>query len=398
MHRFLFALCALGATELATAQSTVTIFGVVDMSLSSFSNSEHDRFGQRTTTRRLVALTQGGLNKSRLGFRGTEDLGGGLSASFWLQSGIVPDDGSRGIGDFRDRSTVSLSGTFGEFRLGRDYTPSFNSEAMVDPFNETGAGLSLLSAANVFDPLGKAGGLGGNVNYVRGSNAISYFLPPDLWGLYGQVMHTLGEDDNPPPAATPWSVRPRTDRYSGIRLGYAAGPWNLSGAYGRSKVGDSSRVDRSERVRFFNIAGSYDFATLKLMAEYSRTRASGQRDAASGPAPLPDAGFRGYLVGLTMPLGAGMLRASYARVRYDELLVPGTLAGTARPRIDKWAIGYVHNLSLRTALYATVSRLTNREGPRLNLGGPSYGSASSSAFPRQPGASTGYELGLRHWF
>ena len=88
-------------------------------------------------------LTNSGYNSSRLGFRGTEDLGGGMSASFWLEAGVNNDDGTgaatstnnqaiaapapavagtQGL-TFNRRSTVSLAGGWGELRLGRDYTP-----------------------------------------------------------------------------------------------------------------------------------------------------------------------------------------------------------------------------------------------------------------------------------
>ena len=104
-------------------------------------------------------LTNSGYNSSRLGFRGTEDLGGGMSASFWLEAGVNNDDGPappptpttrppvpalasdgrQGL-TFNRRSTVSLAGGWGELRLGRDYTPQFWNLTVFDPFGTNGVG------------------------------------------------------------------------------------------------------------------------------------------------------------------------------------------------------------------------------------------------------------------
>ena len=114
----------------ASAQSSVTLFGIVDTSLSGYWNQARDVFGEPVTTSQ-TGLTNSAYNSSRLGFRGTEDLGGGLKASFWLEGGINSDDGtgtgSDGAFMFNRRSTVSLESAFGEVRLGRDYTPTYRS-------------------------------------------------------------------------------------------------------------------------------------------------------------------------------------------------------------------------------------------------------------------------------
>jgi predicted porin len=88
--------------------------------------------------RSQTALSNSGYNASRLGFRGTEDLGGGLAASFWLEAPITNDDGKDWSASFSRRSTVSLSGGFGEIRLGRDYTATFWNDTVFDPFGTVG--------------------------------------------------------------------------------------------------------------------------------------------------------------------------------------------------------------------------------------------------------------------
>ena len=135
MKKSLIALAALAAAGAASAQSSVTLFGIVDAAISHYGVSDGGHFS---------ALANSGYNSSRLGFRGTEDLGGGLSASFWLEGALQNDTGYGGSQnvsgntvtglDFRRRSTVSLAGGWGELRLGRDYTPTFWNMTVFDPF------------------------------------------------------------------------------------------------------------------------------------------------------------------------------------------------------------------------------------------------------------------------
>ena len=149
-----------------------------------------------------------GLNSSRLGFRGVEDLGGGLSAGFWLEAGLAADAGNLGGSNgltapvngssniFNRRSTVSLIGPWGEIRFGRDYTPGFWNTTIFDPFGTNGVGaftnLSIAYNIATFVNLPSA-----NVSYVRANNSFGYFLPSNLGGLYGQLQHSLQEQGAP---------------------------------------------------------------------------------------------------------------------------------------------------------------------------------------------------------
>ncbi|MEO7336206.1 MAG: porin, partial [Caldimonas sp.] len=130
MKKSLLALAVLGAfAGVASAQSSVTLYGTLDVN-GRYVKSD----GQ---SRRLSEATDG-INSSQLGFRGVEDLGGGLKAGFTLLTGTSPDTG-RSSGEtsgkfFNRRATVSLLGGFGEVRLGRDYTPTFWNQTVFDAF------------------------------------------------------------------------------------------------------------------------------------------------------------------------------------------------------------------------------------------------------------------------
>ena len=369
IHPLVAAMLALVSAS-ASAQSAVTLFGIVDAALSVGKGSIADR----------TRLVSGAYNTSRIGFRGTEDLGGGMSASFWLEAGLNTDDGtmaatstnnqatgtvaaaagtSQGL-TFNRRATVSLAGGWGEVRLGRDYDPQFWNLVVFDPFGSVGEGRSLtLINAYGQNPVGSGGpyarGGGTNGLGVRASNSIGYFLPGKLGGFYGQVQYFLGEN------LRTGAATEDDGRGLGMRAGYSAGPFNVAVAYQRSEFAAGD-------IKTANIGGSWDFGMAKLMAQYSRDRVPGQTD-------------KGFLIGALMPVGAGEVRASYSQLTSD-------IAG-AEPKARKIALGYVHNLSKRTAVYTTVARVRNSGGQSIALGG------STTAVNR---SSTGFDLGVRHGF
>jgi len=416
MKKSLVALAALAVAGVASAQSSVTLFGVVDASISSYSSTSRDLNGatflnpfylnQGSVKVSQRGLTNSGYNSSRLGFRGTEDLGGGLAASFWLEAPIKNDDGSEGVATFARRSTVSLSGGFGEVRLGRDYTPTFWNDTVFDPFGTNGVGTNIISTANsAFGAFGSptaSVGSFSNVgvnNYTRASNTIGYFLPPNLGGFYGQVQYGFSEKTKYSPGlATPDAANnSRQGRYVGGRFGYANGPLDVAIAYGSSTVGDQFYIGTTTKVNTLNLGASYDFGPVKLFGEVSRAKNKVDYEVT----PLftggrPDVDLTGYLLGVTVPVGAGLIRASYSRVKYDfnEVQSPFEPA-VADPKASKLALGYVHNLSKRTALYATVARISNKNGAALTVGGPAFVTGGGVFTPRN---STGYDFGIRHAF
>ncbi|SEF52452.1 Outer membrane protein (porin) [Variovorax sp. YR750] len=420
MKKSLVALAALAVAGVASAQSSVTLFGVVDASISGYSNTARDNratvfpnaFGipvylnQGSVKTSSRGLANSGYNSSRLGFRGTEDLGGGLAASFWLEAPISNDDGQQGIATFARRSTVSLSGGFGEIRLGRDYTPTFWNDTVFDPFGTNGVGTNLISTANT--PFGNFGtpaastGAFTNVgtsNYVRASNSIGYFLPPNLGGFYGQVQYAFAEKTKYSSGIYTPDVAnsQRQGRYIGGRFGYANGPLDVALAYGSSTVGDNYYAGTTTKVNTLNLGASYDFGPVKLFGELSKAKNKIDYEVTPLAGGRPDIDLTGYLLGVTVPVGAGLIRASWSHVKYDTNQPFNPFAvNNADPKANKIALGYVHNLSKRTALYATIARVSNKNGAGLTVGGPSFYNNTAGAFT--PKSSTGYDFGIRHAF
>jgi predicted porin len=352
MKKSLIALAVLAAAGAASAQSSVTLFGIVDAVVTVGRGTVADR----------TQLTDSGYNSSRLGFRGTEDLGGGMSASFWLEAGLNNDSGegdptnvnnqASGTGaasagrqglTFNRRSTVSLAGGWGELRLGRDYTPQFWNLTVFDPFGTNGVGTTQTLSSIIT-----------GATAVRASNTIGYFLPGNLGGFYGQAQYYMGEN------AQNGAATEDDGNGIGLRVGFANGPFNVALAMSRTEYAAGD-------VRQNNIGGQWDFGIAKAMAHYSRD----ENGAIDG---------KGWLIGGLFPVGAGEIRAAYSVYETD-------VAG--QPESKKLALGYVHNLSKRTAVYTTWARVRNSGGAASALGGSTTGVNASSS---------GFDLGVRHSF
>ena len=357
MKKSLLAAAALTAfVGAASAQSSVTLFGILDVDARSVSNGSAGS---------LKTLSTNGQASSRLGFRGIEDLGGGLKAGFWLEGDISPDTGggnktTSGTGNTADpmtwtrRATVSLLGGFGEIRLGRDYTTTFNNLVTYDMYNYVGVS----SIANIRSVLGSGAGTA-----VRANNTISYFLPA-LGGLYGQAEVAAGEQTT-------------GNKFVGGRLGYAAGPLNVSGAYGKTyKTG--TMLDDETTV---NVGASFNagFLTVQGTLEKVKYNGLGQKLAS---------------IGTLIPIGAGTIKLNYTKAsgQSNTAAVAGNTFGATL-----LGAGYVYDLSKRTSIYVGYGRIQNAGDPVLG-GGKFTASSGGPAGIKAGETSTGYDLGIRHNF
>ena len=339
MKKSLLALAALTAfAGAASAQSSVTLFGIVDLSVNSVKNG--------SVSQKLMSNDQ--LSSNRIGFRGVEDLGGGLRASFHIEGGMQPDTGGTGQ-TWQRRSTVSLMGGFGEIRLGRDYVASFSNRAAYDPFGFNGMG----NMGNLEASPGTTWLNSGVGTQVRANNVIGYFLPA-LGGVFGQVQVAAGE------ATT-------GNKYVGARLGYAGGPVSVSGAYGKTYKTGTMTSDFKE----INFGASYNLGFLTVQGMYDKV-------------DYGSVNQKHILVGLVVPFGQSTLKASYNKVNGSSVLYEAKM----------FSFGYQYDLSKRTSLYATYSSLNN-EGTSTT--GPSYVVLAGPAMTRGA-TSSGYNAGIRHSF
>ena len=184
------------------------------------------------------------------------------------RSPITNDDGATGISTFNRRSTVSLSGGFGELRLGRDYTPTFWNDTVFDPFGTNGVGHQPDQLRQWQHPAGTAW----EHNYVRASNSIGYFLPPNLGGFYGQLQYACTR--TPTAARRPTRRRP-TATPGAMSAGASAGRTGRWTSQCRRARTSPSTPWRSRASQTINLGASYDFGPVKLFGELSN---SGRRE------------------------------------------------------------------------------------------------------------------------
>jgi len=244
MKKNLIALAILAASGVASAQSSVTVYGIADVWFGSAKSA-----GVRQT-----AIGSGGVDQSRFGFKGTEDLGGGLKANFVLEQGFNIDDGSQATPGkmFSRHSYVGLSGNFGEIRLGRTMTP-FDD---INPLTVPGFNSGLAPTVNVWKSTDLGNGLG---SYNPNPANTVYYASPSFSGVSGAASYSLGENKNTP---TPGVGAGRTASFN---IKYEGGPVYAGLAYQTEKANGAATT-----VKFTRLNGSYDLGVVKLLAGYGR--------------------------------------------------------------------------------------------------------------------------------
>ncbi|MCW5234985.1 porin [Verminephrobacter eiseniae] len=336
----------------AQAQSSVTVFGALDAALT------HSKGSVASGT----TMSNNHWGASKLGFRGIEDLGGGLKAGFWIEGAIFPDSGAGGATNtnnqpggqgsvggltFGRRSTVSLFGPWGELRAGRDLQPHYLNIGLFDPFAHIGIGQAQLPTSTV---------AGVTTTWIRASNAVHYRTPGTLGGAFVHAAYFLGEKPKDGAATA------RDGNGYSLRAGYEAGAVRFG-------VGGMQTDFATGRVTNASIAGSYDFGAVEVMAVAMRDKVAG--------AP-PDG--RGRQLGLRVPRGAHEFRAQASRY---------TSTAPSAPRTTRFAVGYGYDLSKRTTLYGIVARIENAGGAARTLEG---------ALAGPDGSATGVAIGIEHTF
>lgn len=353
MKKTFVAIATLTAAAGAYAQSNVTLFGVLDASVARISASS-----------KVTGLATGDNTSSRLGFRGTEDLGGGVAAGFWLEGGVNVDSGSgstNGAFGFERRSTISLiSKSLGEVRLGRDKVPAYLNIETFDPFSDIGIGG--LGASNLIS--GTAVGTPGGSAPKRASNAVQYILPATLGGFYGQAMYAFGETSSA-------AVNDKQGNAYSLRGGYQAGAINLALGYAEVR-GGAATVSGGVDYESTTVGASYNFGIVKPMVQFVSEKGAGQKREV-------------YELGATAPIGAGELRAAISTFRNKNV---------DNADSNKFAVGYGYNLSKRTQVYATVARVNNDGLAARGLAQSGLTSPTIAAGRNV----TGYEIGVRHSF
>ena len=352
MKKSLIAVAALAAVGAASAQSSVTLYGVVDTGYGVTQTKQKLSVGATTTVpaysvttkQRTTGLMSGNLSGSRWGLKGQEDLGNGLSAVFNVEAGFDSTNGSFD-GGFNRRSVVGLKGSFGQVLLGRDYTPMdeigggdyYQASDLV-----TGDGVITLSDGSTI----------GKDLYTNRANGIHY--AGEFGGVGVKAFVGYNEDKTTTSTAAGTTVtRDREEGY-GVGVSYAGGPFRVGASVQQFRTKNSTSTTAKQTQ--YGIGASYDFTAAKLYAHYI---ANDDRDSK----PMQQFGL-----GVTVPFGAFTLGAQYAYNYWKgpTYVVPygGTDYGFAsgdKAKGHDFVLQGTYALSKRTDLYARAARTNSWE-------------------------------------
>ncbi len=321
MKKSLIALAALTAfAGAASAQSSVTLYGRVDLSAAKPFGTDAKQIGNGSG--------------SRVGLRGVEDLGGGISALFQIEHRFNADTGA--LSDpsrfWGGRSIVGFKGSFGQVVLGREYTPAFlQSQLAADPWGWDTANSTATAAVT-----------GGSIAKVRNDSSITYTLGIGGFKIGAQVAEATD------------TINKFPERPMGGAISYAGGP--ITFGLGYERTGEEGNTGDKEEWATVNLAWNFGF--MKLGGFYG----TGTRVDAANPVGTD---VESYMITATAPIGAGELRLAFGQRDTDD-----------NTDIEGYLIGYHYSLSKRTTVYAD------------------YGYNKEQA----SGSKSGYDIGVKHNF
>lgn len=337
MKKTLIALAAVAATTGAFAQSSVTIYGLVDAGISnSIASKKIQNSG-------ADADPETGIDNaapSRIGFRGSEDLGGGLKAIFRLEHRFNVDTGAQGNAAFwHGNSTVGLSSdTLGTVELGRAFPAAYYTAGGADVFSYDGIASNHLTTT--------AGLSIGTSNTSKGigrfENGVFYTSPN--WNGFSGRLSWAAKETNAAGAKDPVSAQ----------LNYTTGPFSVS-VGGLTTQGDDS-------FAIADFAYNFGFLRANLAVSTSEENANGRDSNAT-------------VLGLTAPMGPWTFKASYAQLKQERVNAANAVVGGKTTTVSQLGLGARYALSKRTDLYTSFARDS-----------------------KQPVDKSGYEFGVKHMF
>jgi predicted porin len=332
MKKTLIALAVLSAAGVASAQSSVTLYGVADAYLGTTNTKTTNAAGVSSSLRQNV-IDSGGSGASRFGLTGSEDLGGGLKANFTLESGIEISTGAVSTPGvlFNRQSWVGLSGGFGAVRLGKMYSP-------YDEVNGIGS--------SAFDELFKPAN--NNVfasnNYNANPNNSIYYATPNISGFSAALSYSFGENK---------TAAVDAGHVVSANVQYAGGPIAVSLSHQQEKANGNTTA-----VKLTKLNATYDFGVAKLHAGVGQVKSGTTSLFPVAPATTTayDKGTD-YQVGVDVPLGNALtVSTGVARGKITGLAGGGEMKSTGFGLAAKYA------LSKRTFFY-TGLQLEKNDGP-----------------------------------
>ncbi|SFC56054.1 porin [Massilia yuzhufengensis] len=320
----------------AQAQTNVTIYGVMDAAVAV---EDTDAPGED----RRTVINSGNQSSSRIGFRGTEELGNGLKAMFNIEAGVALDTGAADSALFGRRAVVGLQGNFGTVTVGREYSPIAAVAAATDILGQGMFGSNL----SAFGTNRLTRRLANSVNYK--SNALS--------GFTVNAAYSAGERTADPSADL-----------VGVSLEYKNGGLYLGAGYHqyeRLATGDDKEMA---------IGAGYTMGAFEIKGNYLEADLTGANNA-----------YKNTNLGVAYTTGANKFFVNFQQQKIES----GAKGNTV-------SLAYTYTLSKRTNIYSTYAQLRNN-------GRGVFGISSSSTAVTPPATALGadpsvFTVGVRHAF
>lgn len=307
MKKTLIVLAVLGVAGAANAQSNLNIYGSVDVNYAK-------ETGRKTT------MNSGDYEyKNFLGVMGSEDLGGGLKATFQLEKRFMSANGQgSSLGEFEGAANLGLAGALGHLRFGRVNELSTETYRLIDPFEQYGV-------AGMFESFNVV--VVGNNGEGRLSNTVRYDSPIFNGFKLGTSYSVKGNDA------------------AGLPSFIANDGWALSGTYTNGAVYLVANYDRAvnslDKYKW-NVGGAYAFGPARLSLGYEKSDLSSL--------PFLKVSFNNWIAGLSYKVGNGTIKASYNQGEMD-IHSGGTIHNAD---YKQYGLGYAYLMSKRTELYANA--------------------------------------------
>lgn len=343
--------------------SNVTVYGVASLSYDLTNNG-------------VVGANKVSSNQSRLGLKGSEDLGDGLSAVWQIEQQINIDNSTTNPNTFASRNSFLglSSASMGTALLGRHDTPYKIATRGLDVFADSAADNRSLMGST-------AGNTYAAAHDTRLGDVVAY-ISPAMSGFTGAIAYVAGAE----PTAT--AVQVKGDAWSMAGL-YGNGPVNASLAYQVIHIGSvgtmspttftAGGIAANDKLKAWKLGGGYTMDAFTVNAAYEKTS-----NTIAGVSAL---GQSNWYLGGKYSFGNDAVKLAYTRA--------GDVQATANTGAKQWALGYDHNMSKRTTLYALYTRLSNDTGAAYGLTTISTGGQAVGGVGQDPSA---WSFGMKHTF
>ena len=364
MKKPLLALAVLGTfAGVAQAQTSVTLYGSFDAGVRS-QQDVNSNGNSRTTM-----SSNGTYNSNRLGFKGVEDLGGGLNAHFTLESAFNSGTGGVDTNRFFGRSAfVGLGGRWGSVDLGRQYTVAYRTVGAYDPFNYKFTGIIPTSQASI-----SAG--------TRVDNDIQYT------GTFGPLT-----------ARAEYALSERAGggsggAHAGLGATWASGPFSIGGAYTARKPDQRTPAQITANAapdfqdnKAWTLGGAWTIGPGRIAAGYAKET----QDLANGGEADQDNAWLGGSYSLNPALA---LSAAYYHTKVDA----GLAGLSSDGKRGLFIVGATYAVSKRTNFYADIDYAKYKNGLAGTGSNPSSGQLPLAS-PTGQDRMVGFSVGVNHLF